>query len=153
MISPIFHKLKGGKVMANYVEGKIALTGKYTDLKRFILQGLVTESNGVPPTLDEDDQCLKNTGAELLMIDTRLIVHSWGDDIPLEVVRDDIYTIRMELTCKWKIQSSELLDIAQKYNLNINASGEETVDFFQQNISIKNGQVIRDDVFKLVDID
>ncbi|MGY3219148.1 hypothetical protein [Bacillus sp. TE9122W] len=139
--------------MANYVEGKIALTGKYTDLKKFILQGLVTESNGVPPTLDETDQCLKDTGAALLMIDTRLIVHSWGDDIPLEVVRDDIYTIRMELTCKWKIQSSELLHIAQKYNLNINASGEETVDFFQQNISIKNGQVIRDDVFKLVDID
>ncbi|PRS35762.1 hypothetical protein C6Y02_17270 [Bacillus sp. NMCC4] len=139
--------------MANYVEGRIAVTGKYTNLKKFILQGLVTESNGVPPTLDEEDQCLKDTGAALLMIDTSLVVHSWGDDIPLEIVRDDIYTVRMELTCKWKIQSSELLDIAQKYNLNINASGEETVDYFQQNISIKNGQIIRDDVFTLVDND
>ncbi|MDG3045511.1 hypothetical protein OE903_23140 [Bacillus sp. B6(2022)] len=68
--------------MANYVEGKIALTGKYTDLKRFILQGLVTESNGVPPTLDENDQCLKDTGAALLMLNTRLMVHSWEMTFP-----------------------------------------------------------------------
>ncbi|MGQ9024170.1 hypothetical protein [Bacillus sp. 18-5] len=86
--------------MANYVEGKIALTGKYTDLKRFILQGLVTESNGVPPTLDEDDQCLKDTGAALLMVDTSLLVHCGGDDIPIELVRDDIYTIRITLVIR-----------------------------------------------------
>ncbi|WP_144495672.1 hypothetical protein [Bacillus pumilus] len=139
--------------MANYVEGRIAVTGKYTDLKKFILQGLVTESNGVPPTLDEEDQCLKDTGAALLMVDTSLLVHCWGDDIPIEPVRDDIYTLRMELSVKWKIHSDELLGIALKYNLNINASGEETVDYFQQNISIKNGQIIRDEVFTLVDND
>lgn len=145
--------------MANWVEGKIGIKGKYEDLKNFLLNGLKLddeETKKVSKVLDEKAKVLRVIGATaetvLLIEDTYHFMPWQGDDIEINESADGLnFSVVMEMMVKWEIRAGELLDVAKKYQLDIRATGDNIDEEEHQNIIIKDGKIEKDERFSLDD--
>jgi len=129
--------------MANWCEGKLKVTGKQEDIKRFMMNGLEPVDyfgyTREPLKIDrvgciQDLRCwIKGTDRGFL---NNINVIFDGND-------NQVVTYDFDAEFAYSASPEELLEIAREYNLGIEFHGIEECAQYQQDIVIADGKIVK----------
>ncbi len=144
--------------MPNWCVGTLKVRGKISDLKRFVLDGLQPISllgEDLDPLYlsEEDEQSFSlETGGNILWM--RETCRHFCEPDYIEVYADDGETptiMFLPMKAAWGIDASSLLNLCQKFNVDMRVQGFEGGMEFSQFIEIIDGKITHDDEIKYDD--
>ena len=146
--------------MPNWCEGKMKVRGELDDILTFLRDGFEGSYSDSMITIDDkyDDEIEINVirtnyikGTERAFVDdsqTYIYPYRKGSDVQKPII---VLTLNMRQA--WNIHSSEFLNIAKNYNLDMHLIGFQSGAEFKREVYIINGEITEDKTIDYVDWD
>jgi hypothetical protein len=147
--------------MPNWCEGTLRVRGTYANLKNFILNGLVcvnlfgqVQENKFDVEEDEDCLTIKNIKDNLYMKGTR---RHFCEERYIDLYRggsnEDILLLKLHMRAAWCIGADDLLQLCQKFHVDMKIQGFEKGMQFSQIVEIVDSEIVQDEEIEYDDWD
>lgn len=156
--------------MPNWAEGSLKIRGPIKNIKRFLDEGIQKKKlNTFGKETDEDivyfndwsDEC--SIEYEYHFVSTSHIKHTSRAFIDPEIVQygeyaeivgkstEDIDTIALPFKQAWKVEAKSFEEISKEYEIDISIHTFEKGAEFEQDILIKDGEIVKDEIIEYDD--
>lgn len=136
--------------MPNWCEGTLKLRGEFTNLKRFVLEGLkVVDYSG--KDVDRCYEVRENSSDSLWITDIKygnLYIKGTRRHF-IECENIEIYdcdkVICLPMKAAWNINSESLVQISKEYNIDVRIHAYERGAQFERDIIVIGGELVRNE--------
>lgn len=153
--------------MPNWAEGSLKIRGSIKNIKRFLDEGIQKKKlNTFEKEMDEDivyfndwsDEC--GIEYEYHFVSTSHIKHTSRAFVDPEIVKygeyaylggkstEDINTIALPFKQAWKVEAKSFEKISKEYGIDIAIHTFEKGAEFEQDILIKDGEIVKDEIIE-----
>ncbi len=153
--------------MPNWAEGSLKIRGPIKNIKRFLDEGIQKKKlNTFGKEMDENivfftdwsDEC--GIEYEYHFVSTSHIKHTWRAYIDPEIVKygeyaylggkstEDINTIALSFKQAWRAEAKSFEKISKEYGIDIAIHTFEKGSEFEQDILIKDGEIVKDEIIE-----
>lgn len=136
--------------MANWICGDLKVRGTKENIKKFLIEGLISTGSKIKPEITCDDMwkfSIRSNTDSFYIKDTRrsfiekeeihTYINDWEDDEERVIV--------LEYKSAWGIDVVGLVNLSKEFNIDFKILGFELGMEFNQDVEIVKGKVIKDE--------
>lgn len=136
--------------MANWICGDLKVRGTKDNIKKFLIEGLISTGSKIKPEITCDDKwgfSIRSNTDSFYIKDTRrsfiekeeihIYINDWEDDEERVIV--------LEYKSAWGIDVVGLVNLSKEFNIDFKILGFELGMEFNQDVEIVKGKVIKDE--------